>query len=1276
MPSDFVHLHVHTEFSLLDGQSKISKLMARAQELDMPAVGISDHGVMFGVIDFYRKAKEAGIKPVIGMEAYLAPRKMSDRDPQLDKRPYHLLLFAQNDIGYKNLIKLASKAQLEGYYYRPRVDKELLAQHSEGIIATSGCLAAEIPRVWAEHGDEAAERLLGWYYEVFGAENFFLEVQPHDIEELHRLNAWLMDYRQRGHTPLQLIASNDLHYVAASDTDAHDTLLSIQTSSLKSDQNRMRLEPLGSYYMKSAQEMRQAFGDAPTALVDEAFANTLRVAEACSVNLDTKGYHLPRFPVPEGYDQESYLRYLCTLGLSWRYPNREDDPLLQERMNRELATIHEMGFDTYFLVVWDLCEFARLKDIWWNVRGSGAGSLVAYCLGITNLDPIQNSLLFERFLNKGRKSMPDIDIDYPDDRRGEMIAYAASKYGKDKVASIITFGTMAAKGAVRDVARALNVPLNKVNQVVKLIPQEAKPKRIKEYIDADPELEKHYKNDPEIRAVMDTAMELQGMTRHASIHAAGIIIADQPLDEYLPLHRLTGKDPSATPQHPDGVLVAATQFPMETAESIGLLKVDFLGLSTLTILRKACELIERHHGIRYTMDNIPYRHDDPNLSDEQRKMLDDTFKMLGRGETVGVFQLESTGMQSMLRDMRPFKFEHIVAGISLYRPGPMDYIEQFNRRMHGEEPTHYHHPLLEPILAETYGIMVYQEQIMQVASQLFSYELNEADMMRRAISKKKEADLIKHRAIFKERAPLKGIDEATTDKIFDDIVTFANYGFNKSHAADYAVLTMQIAYLKCHYPEEYMTALLCVQFDNSNKVATFLEECKRLHIPILPPSLNDSQQDFDIERTPDGKRAIRFGLSAIKNVGLAPIRQLIEARAARGGFKGLVDLCQAVDLHEVGKRALECLIKAGTLDAWGARDDLLESVERMIQYSQSYHKARTNRQRSLFGDDDPTLAALEIPRAKTPIAWREMLGWEKELMGLYISGRPVDRLRDVLRRVSNLNVIAELKELGAPKDKQVQVAGEIVSMQRKTTKNGETMVVLQLEDWHETADTIDAVLFPRTWQKVSSYFSAEKGRALDVGEIVRVRGKWDTSRSNPQILVDSVDVDFEVALPTQASYNDDVSPVPSWMDTLPPPSDELVLFDEETGEVAAPPPVLPPNHDAVPPINEEMAWLAESVPQPQGALSLFDEDEARSKPQRITICFHATQNAEVERRRMRRLLNTLKSHPGNDEVLVVTVLGKRRATVRHALKTKYNERLRQELFTIESVLDVQVSEGA
>ena len=1251
MTSDFVHLHVHTEYSLLDGQSRINDLVARAQELEMPALGITDHGVMFGVMDFYRACVDADITPVVGMEAYLATRTMHDRDPRLDRSPFHMLLLAKDMRGYQNLLKMASAAQLEGHYYRPRIDKIFMADHADGIIATSGCLAAEIPRMVANGEDQKARDLIGWYHDVFGADNFYLELQAHDLPLLHELNKWLYDYRKSGHSPVQLLASNDVHYVQKSDADAHDTLLCIQTTALKSDANRMRMEPFNSYYLKSAAEMRAAFNGAPEELIDEAFANSRKIAEMTQIDLAPAGYHLPIFPVPDGDDEYSYLRHLIDLGMDWRFGSSwREDSILIERIDRELQIIHSMGFDSYFLIVWDLCQYARYADIWWNVRGSGAASLVAYSLGITNIDPIKNGLLFERFLNPGRVSMPDIDLDYPDDRRGEMIAYAANKYGEDKVAAIITFGTMGAKAAVRDVGRALDVDLSKINRAAALIPQEARQKKIREYVDGNSELRTMYENDAELRRVIDTAIELQGMTRHASTHAAGVIVADRPLVDYVPLHRITGKDPSG------GALKAVTQFPMETAELIGLLKVDFLGLSTLTIMRKACQLISRHRGIDYTMDNIPYRHDSP-VSDEERAMLDDAFEMMGRGETIGVFQVESGGMQQMLRGMRPRVFENIVAAISLFRPGPMQFIADYNKRMHGEEDIQFLHPRLEPILDETYGICVYQEQIMQIAGDLFGYELGEADLMRRAVSKKKPDELAKHRAIFLERGPQNDIPAETSGAIFDMIESFADYGFPKPHAADYAVITVQTAFLKCHYPEEYMTALLSVQRDDLGKVSTFLEECRRWNIPFLPPDVNFSQLDFDIETTADGRRAIRFGLAAVKNAGA---RALADLLAYRGDapFANLMDFCQRVDMRNLGKRTLESLIKVGALKQFGARSSLLAALDRIVNYSSNYHRDQEVGQLDLFGEENELGVDLldEAPDHEEHRP-RDLLKWEKELLGVYVTGRPVDRHRDLFAS-QNLNKISDLKRAGSIKPEVVRIAGEVTALRRITTRNSDLMAILTIEDWHESAESIEVVLFPRTFENVTRHFddlkrTSDPGapeRSLGEGEIVAIVGRYDDSRGDPQIIAENLTTDFNrVSVKSnEPDYLEESAPI--WAFADEPMSEAQIAAD-----VSPPKTVAPDEAEMTPasanseagastiiseaPAQNDVSTEEEAVPEWANGdehLEMPGDDPQDDRPPgKISVSLQASGDHAKDRRKLTRIHNALLKYPGKDSFVIV-----------------------------------------
>jgi DNA polymerase-3 subunit alpha len=1413
--------------------------------------------------------------------------------------------------------------------------------------------------------------------------------------------------------------------------------------------------------------------------------NSLKIAEMCDVNLDDKTYHLPIFPVPDGYDAASYLRYLAQKGLRWRFGERGDESIYQERLERELGIIIEMGFPTYFLIVWDLLQFARHADIWWNVRGSGAGSLVAYCLGITNIDPILNNLLFERFLNPGRVSMPDIDIDFPDDRRMEMISYCSRKYGEDKVAAIITFGTMGAKAAVRDVGRALDVPLDLVTQAAKLIPTEPKPKPVMQYVEDNPELKKMYDTMPDIKRIVDTAEKLQGVSRHASTHAAGIIVADKPLVEYLPLHRLTNESKSGDEE---SAIKQVTQFPMETCESIGLLKIDFLGLSTLSQLRLTCELIARYHGVKYTMENIPYR---PPGDAEGNRRLEQAFQMISRGETIGVFQIESTGMQEMLRGMRPSKFEHIVAAVSLYRPGPMEFIPEYNDRMHGRKEIVYHHEKLRPILEETYAIITYQEQLMQIASELFGYSLGDADLMRRAVSKKKKEDLLKHKEIFLKNGPANGVDEETAGKIFDEIEFFANYGFNKcllidalvidsetnhlvsigdlvtgkrtvkstlsldtetlklvpseitaihengvkpvyrlttqlgrtivatdnhpfftfdgwrnlaslkkhdliavprciplegkrewhdhevivlahllaegnlchttgvyyyttddgqladyvgnlekfensvasvsihkaaysvyskrrrrsqpqgvvefikrlglwgansytkyipdevfelknrqialliarmwegdghinlkgrslfyatsserlvrhlqhlllrlgiisrikhvrfaykdgrfgyqlfvtgndnmhafattigvhfvsaqrrermralfindpetygtkdvvpiqiislvreelgkkqisfetfadqaniavrtlrsasavgrhgfthetiskisklidnpriktylnndvywdkvvsieyageemtydltvpgthnfiandivvhnSHAADYAVITVQSAYLKCHYPEEYMASLLTIYFDDSDKVTTFLAECKRLNIPILPPDVNASELNFAIEQRADGKRGIRFGLAAVKNAGVGALTHIIEARQQDGVFRDLRDFCERVDLRHVGKRTVESLIKVGAFSPFGVRPDLLPALDRIMAYSAERWKAKEVGQMSMFGGaegggDDALLA--NIRRDGEDISAREQLNWEKELLGFYVSSHPIDPVLNIIRG-SNFDTTRDLKSAEADKNgKAVKIVGLVAALRKMPTKNKEMMAIVTLEDHFST---IDVVFFPRTWRKLEDQIHA--------GEVLQFMGKLDLSRSDPQVIGENVSSEFE-AVTSDADYiplAKDTGKL-AWMgdDEALPPFESMSGDNEADEAFFAPPedamPASSTSHAAAPPAGtwtengtsiddageagdtglarqaptgsrqpDDLPWINGDDAEAEGDHAPSDTvpEAAKESGRLLVVHFQRSEDGDRDLRRFNKLFQTITSYPGEDRFMI------------------------------------------
>lgn len=1071
--TNFVHLHVHSEYSLLDGLAHVGDLVSRAVELEMPALALTDHGTMHAAIQFYHEAKRRDIKPIVGIETYLTPvdRRMSDRDPDIDSKRFHLLLLVQNDTGYRNLLQLATMSQLEGFYYKPRVDREAVAQHNEGLIATTGCLAGEIPRLLIQGQDRLARERLGWWVDVFGRDRFFVELQEHNIPELTRANRQMVQWADE--FGLKLLATNDVHYINKEDASFHDVLLCVQTGELVTQQDRMQMND-DSYYLKSYPEMLALFSERPDSLL-----NTMSVAEMCEVDLDSKGYHLPRFDVPEGYDTASYLRHLVDEGLRERYGQQVTGDEVQTRKEHELKIIHDMGFDAYFLIVWDLCEFARQQDIWWNVRGSGAGSLVAYSIGVTNLDPLANRLLFERFLNPGRVSMPDIDLDYPDDRRDEMINYTIDKYGKDNVAQIITFGTMGARASIRDVGRAMDIPLPEVDRIAKLIPGGPKVK-ISHGLEQSQELREVYESEDYIQQLIDTAMHLEGVARHASTHAAGVIVADRPLVEYTPLHRPTK----------GGTGGAITQYTMEALESIGLLKVDYLGLSTLTIMRKTCDLIEARHGVKLDLDTIP-------IDDEK------AFNLLSSGNVTGIFQVESAGMRRVLTTMKPTRFEHIVATISLYRPGPMEYIDDYIDRMHGREPVTYRHPALKPILEETYGIIVYQEQIIQMASQLSGYSPGEADLMRRAVGKKKAKELRQHREKFVQGAIGRQIPEDAANRIFDDIEFFARYGFNKAHAADYAVITCQTGYLKAHYSVEYMTALLTVERGNTDKVGLLIGECRTMGFQVLPPDVNTSDVDFIIEDLPEGP-AIRFGLGAVKNVGEGAVEVILHARSENGPFANVDEFCRVVDLRLVNRRALESLIKAGALRPLGQRTQLLAVLDRMMGLSSQTHQAASAGQMSMFdtsGFDAPATGSIFYPMPEVEdISRREMLGWEKELVGVYVSEHPMQALMPKIRDAVTC-FLGQIDETMV--GHKVTVAGMINRVRQIFTKKGQPMLFVELED---VQSHIELVVFPRLFEETRDTWQE--------GRLVVVRGEVDTKGGKgPKIVCQTVDDRITHALP-------------------------------------------------------------------------------------------------------------------------------------------------------------------
>lgn len=1023
----FAHLHVHSQYSLLDGFSDLKKLVKRTKELGMSSIALSDHGNMLGAVDFHDFALEAGVKPIIGIETYVASRRLTDKEAEFDKRSFHLLLLAENRTGYLNLNQIATVSQLQGFYYHPRIDHDFLAAHSEGLIASSACMSGEIPRAILNGDLEKAEGLVQWYRDVFGPDRFYLELQDHAaIPELRPLNKQLIDLARKYGLPL--VATNDVHYINQSDAYLQEVLLAIQTAAKLSDEKRLKHDD-DSYYLRSPEEMAALFSEVP-----EALSNTLLIAERCNVSLKNKGYHLPEFPVPEGYTAETYLRKLCQEGIDRRYGDHANDPDVQQRVSYELKVIHEMGFDAYFLIVWDLCNFSKANNIWYNARGSGSGSMVAYSLDITSVEPLGFGLIFERFLNPGRVSMPDIDLDFQDDLRPRVMAYCAEKYGNDHVASIITFSTMAARGALRDVGRVLDIPLSDVDRIAKLVPSGPNASSLAEAVKTVPDLAKESEK-PEFKNLVTLATEMEGTIRGVGTHAAGVIITDKPITDYAPLYRPTSNNE-------DVPIKQVCQFEMHVIDTQGLLKVDFLGLAMLTIMQRACNLIQARHGICLDLNNIP--------TDDRA-----TYELLGHGDTAGVFQVESAGMRRNLQEMKPTSLDNVIAMVALYRPGPLDFIPSYIKRMHGEEEIKYRHPDLSKYFGDTYGIPVYQEQLMFTVMGMAGYTASQADDFRKAISKKKKDKILEHREKFIKGASERGVDPEVSAAIFDDWEGFARYAFNKAHAADYGIIAVQTGYLKTHYTIEYMTALLSVNAGDTKKVAKYVAECRRLGIKVLPPSINSSEYGFSIEDMADGP-VILFGMGAIKNVGSGPIDEIIRARGEKP-FESLVDFTSRVEMKKIGKRALESLIKAGALECVGNRMLLLETLETIIKPPSK--KAGKGVQQQLdFGDIQTAQVYSSGPVTVTNAQKKQMLTWEKELLGLYVSEHPLKPYAGQLSKLVS-HYSGDLGEdMGG---EEVKVAGAIMEVRVKTTKNGKTMAYVTLED---VQGEMELVVFPNAWK--------------------------------------------------------------------------------------------------------------------------------------------------------------------------------------------------------------------
>lgn len=1043
---NFAHLHVHTEYSLLDGSNKIKEYVSRVKELGMNSAAITDHGVMYGVIDFYKEAKAQGIKPIIGCEVYVAPNSRFDKETTGgDDRYYHLVLLAENDQGYQNLMKIVSVGFTEGFYYRPRVDKETLERYHEGIIALSACLAGEVQRYIMKGLYEEACNTARRYEQIFGKGNFFLELQDHGLPEQKQVNQALL--RMSRELDMELVATNDVHYTYAEDVKPHDILLCLQTGKRLADEDRMRYEG-GQYFVKSPEEMAELF---PYAL--QALENTQKIADRCNVTIEFGVTKLPKYDVPEGYTSWEYLNKLCFDGFAERYP--DDDGTLRDQLTYELSIIQKMGYVDYFLIVWDFIKFARDHGIAVGPgRGSAAGSLVSYTLGITNIDPAKYQLLFERFLNPERVSMPDIDIDFCFERRQEVIDYVVRKYGKDRVVQIVTFGTLAARGVLRDVGRVMDLPYAFVDSIAKMVPQELNI-TLDRALKTNPEFKALYDTNEQVKELVDMSKRLEGLPRHTSMHAAGVVISQKSVDEYVPLSRAQ-----------DGSLT--TQFTMTTLEELGLLKMDFLGLRTLTVIQNAVRLAEKSHNVQIDIDHINY---------DDKAVLDS----LGTGRTDGVFQLESTGMKNFMKELKPQSLEDIIAGISLYRPGPMDFIPQYIRGKDNPDQITYDCPELEPILEPTYGCIVYQEQVMQIVQQLAGYTLGRADLVRRAMSKKKAAVMQKERQNFvygnkEEHVPgciERGISEQVANKIYDEMIDFAKYAFNKSHAAAYAVVAYQTAWLKYYYPVEFMAALMTSVIDNSAKVSEYILTCRQMGISILAPDINESEGVFSVSGG-----AIRYGLNAIKSVGKPVIEGLLEERNVNGPFRDLSDFIDRTMGKEVNKRTVENFIKSGAFDSFPAN-----RRQMMLIYSQLMDQAAQRKKTDLAGQmslfdfvPEEEKAAFKVKIPEVPEYSKEdLLAFEKDVLGIYISGHPLEEYEEQWRRgithvTSDFLPVEEGEESKVMDGERAVIGGMITSKTMKATKNNKMMAFITVEDLVGSAEVI---VFPKDYEKNSGLLNMD-----------------------------------------------------------------------------------------------------------------------------------------------------------------------------------------------------------
>ncbi|MFH1478451.1 MAG: DNA polymerase III subunit alpha [Candidatus Omnitrophota bacterium] len=1049
--SDFVHLHVHTQYSLLDGACLIKKLVDAARRFKMPGLAITDHGNMFGAIEFYQTCIANGIKPIIGCEIYIAPNN------RLDKTIYsggetsnHLILLVRDEAGYKNLMKLVSIGYLEGFYYKPRIDKEVLSKYSEGLIALSSCLKGEIARLALEGKVDKIKELAGTYQDILGKDNFYFEIQDNLIPEQKKVSSVLIPISKE--LGIKLVATNDVHYLTKDSAKAHEALLCIQTQTTLNDPRHMKLQT-EEFYFKSPEEMKELFKDIP-----EAVLNTIEIAEKCNLELDFSSTYLPHYSIPGGTTHEKYLRELCEEGLKKRYPDPTKE--IRDRFEHELRVINKAGYTSYFLITWDFVNYAKSEGIAVGPgRGSAAGSIISYCLGITDIDPLRYNLLFERFLNEERVTMPDIDIDFCYENRGKVIDYVINKYGQDNVAQIITFGTMAARGVIRDVGRVMDIPYSEVDRIAKLVPTDLNI-TLELALEQEPELKNLYKEDTKIRELIDTSRHLEGLTRHASTHAAGVVISEDALASHVPLFKTS-----------DGQI--STGYAMASLEKIGLLKMDFLGLRTLTVIQEAIKLIKQLRGIDLNEAGIP-------IDDEK------TYRLFSRAETIGIFQLESSGMRDLLRKLRSEKFEDIVALLALYRPGPIGsgMLDDFMKRKHGEVEVRYDHPLLGSILKETYGIIVYQEQVMMIVSKLAGFSLAQADLLRRAIGKKTPEVMDQQKKAFIEGASKNKVDKRIAEKIFSLIEHFAGYGFNKSHSAAYAMISYRTAFLKANYPIEFMAALLTSEKDNTDKIVQYINEAERMNIKILPPDVNQSFSDFSVVE----KNAIRFGLSAVKNIGVGAIESIIRSREEKGYFKTLTEFCERTDSRTVNKKILESLIKCGAFDTFNLkRSQLMAILNIAMEKANTLQKEKSIGQMLLFGDESREEAAPDIKE------WPEgqLLSFEKDMLGFYITGHPLARYSDILKEYST----ATTKELKDLKDgSKIRFGGIINKVKNTVTKRtGERMAIMMMEDLE---GRVEVLIFPAAYKNVSKFARVNFAAFID--------GRLDLKEERPKIIVEEI----------------------------------------------------------------------------------------------------------------------------------------------------------------------------